>query len=141
MEKYKKDLETRIYLCTFYCVIAVLPNVLLNFFIEYNTFTNFVMVILIASEGVALYHIGKYSIAIKDDNILKRFYIIENDERRIFINNKIGANGLVVVVAILTLVMLVSGYFNQVVFFTLLFVVCLIILVTACFKIYYNKSC
>lgn len=141
MELYRKTLRRRMRLAMLYCLLTLIPNVVLPrvFDLEYRSFT-IIMGALLGVTFVVLAFIAMYGRALKDDETLKRLYIRENDERRRLIKTKMGGTGIWIVLAIVVLAVLVAGYFDRTVFVTLLAVTMLIALVMLALKLYYNRK-
>lgn len=79
---------------------------------------------LILSIGVlSLVDIIKLSLAINDDTKLKILYNKEHDERLKAIRNKAGAPMIIITSVLMVLAAIIAGYFNIVVFYTLVIAV------------------
>lgn len=78
--------------------------------------------------------------AIKDEKELKKLYIKENDERAIMIIQKTGAVGINICIVGLAIATIIAGYFNEIVFFTLLGATLFVSLIKGLFKIYYHRK-
>jgi hypothetical protein len=95
----------------------------------------------LTSIGILLIlDILRYLRAIKDDSKLKELYIKENDERTIMIMQKTGAAGINICILGLGIATVVAGYFNELIFFTLLGATLFVALVKGLFKLYYFKK-
>jgi hypothetical protein len=140
MEKYREILKRRITFGGLYCCLAILPNVLLNFFFCRNPFTNFIMGAMVGSIAIAIVLMTVYGTALKDEAYLKKMYIKENDERRKLIRTKSRNTAITIILLGLLIAMMISGYFSKVVFFTLLGVEVFIAAVALLLKLYYNKK-
>jgi hypothetical protein len=81
-----------------------------------------------------------YSKAIKQPEQLRILYIKENDERRQFINTQIGHYGFHIVFLGLVFATVISGYFNKIVFMTLLCVVAFVGIVKGSLKFYFWRK-
>ncbi len=66
---------------------------------------------------------AKYRRALKDEALLKQLYYKENDERIVYVNQQVGKSAMSINTVILLFAALVAGYFNIVVFVTILVVV------------------
>lgn len=96
--------------------------------------------LLIALQVGAIYFITKYNKALKNKAQLKKLYIEKHDERKELIQYKSSALGISIFIFILLLATIISGFYNLVVFYTLLGV-CLMILITLVFvKLYFLKK-
>ncbi len=148
MEKYKEVVEKRIKLFT--SVIAFITSVF-----AFNGVFHFTPVgkenisdfilgfqfgILILLDMLLIRKLSSYRSALKDNAKLKVLYIKENDERLKMIQEKIGIMGFNVAVIGLILIAITAGYFNEVVFFSLLGAVIFIVTIKACLKLYYYRK-
>ena len=140
MEKYKNTVKTRITIGGLYCCLVMVPNLILNHFLGGDAFTNFIMGALVGIQAIIIGMIIKYSVALRNEETLKKLYIKENDERLKYIRTKVGGSGLKVVLAGLLLAMMVSGYFSKTVFFTLFAVELFVALVMLSLKLYYSNK-
>ncbi|HRX08633.1 MAG TPA: hypothetical protein P5559_05665 [Candidatus Limiplasma sp.] len=80
----------------------------------------------------------RYLAALKNEDKRKALYIYENDERRLLIRSKMGGDAIQLVLMALVVATVVSEFFNQTVFFTLLAVLLFTALVKAVFKAVYT---
>lgn len=87
-----------------------------------------------------VYNMGKISAALKDEEKLKKLYITENDERHQYISAKIGGIGINIVIGCLTLGAVISGYFHEVVFFTLIATMLFAVIVKLVLTLVYSKK-
>ena len=96
--------------------------------------------LLIALQVGAIYFITKYNKALKSNDQLKKLYIELHDERKKLIQYKSSVIGMSIFIFILLLATIISGFYNLIVFYTLLGV-CLMILITLVFvKLYFLKK-
>lgn len=96
--------------------------------------------ILIAFTGGVLTGILRAARAIGSDDILRRLYIAENDERARLIRDKVGGAGLNVILGTLATASVISGFYSEVVFFTLSSVLLFAALVKGVLKVYYTRA-
>ncbi len=94
----------------------------------------------IGLELVVIFWIVRYTRALRDDKLLKKFYIKEKDERLIWIRERSGGISITITLAGLALGTIMAGYFNEVVFFTLLGAFFFVALVGASLKLYYRNK-
>ncbi len=76
--------------------------------------------------------------AMRDEKELKKLYIQENDERTIAIMQKTGAMGMAICTIGLGFATVIAGFFNEIVFFSLLGATVFTALVKGFFKVYYH---
>lgn len=96
--------------------------------------------ILILLNTLLIRNLSSYRSALKDNEKLKVLYIKENDERIKMIQEKIGVIGFNVAIIGLILMAITAGYFNEVVFFSLLGAVIFLVTIKACLKLYYYRK-
>lgn len=147
MEKFKKTLQIRvIFSCIYNAVVFVL---LASGVIHKVTGGNecvsdfiwgFNVGLCVGVQIGMLYYLGKYIAAVKNEEKLKQLYIAENDERSIYIDTRTGGFAINLIILGITLGTVVSGYFSQTVFITLLSVTIFCITVKLILKMYYNKK-
>lgn len=82
----------------------------------------------------------KYARAIKDENRIKVIYIEENDEREKLIKGKIGGAGFDFITGVIMLAIVIAGFFNGIVFLTLLSTLAFMIIVKLLLKSFYNRK-
>lgn len=146
MEKFKNDLKNRIILQSIYVSIVLLLIVFGVFDMVTGSTKNvadfisgFNFGICISVELVAVYYMTKYTKALNNEELLKKLYVEENDERNKMIQTKIGGIAIDIILGGVIIATIVAGYFNEVIFFTLLGVTAFMVLTKLCLKIYYNK--
>ncbi|MGB7605715.1 MAG: hypothetical protein WBL93_09585, partial [Lutisporaceae bacterium] len=96
--------------------------------------------IFIGIQIMMLITIAKYERALKDENKLEKLYIEEHDERRKLIQDKIGGIGFNFAIGAIATATVMSGFFHQLVFLTLLWVLILMVFVKGFLKIYYKNK-
>lgn len=89
---------------------------------------------------IMIVYIAKYRKALKTEEELKKMYIKEHDERTKLITDKIGGVGLNFSLVAITIATIMAGFFNQLVFFTLLAILIFMSLVKGTLKIYYRNK-
>jgi hypothetical protein len=96
---------------------------------------------LILGIGVlSLVDIIKLSLAIKDDTKLKILYNKEHDERLKAIRNKAGAPMIIITSVLMVIAAIIAGYFNIVVFYTLVIAVICQLSISAVVKLVCMKK-
>ena len=128
MEQYRKLLKRRIYLFTALIFLSVflLMGGILGLF-ETNGGGDFVGGLLEGFQSgqitglmaIFVFFIVRYAAVLRDDKKLKEQYKRENDERRKTIKEKSGGNAMLASTIIILFAGIISGYFNQTVFFAL----------------------
>lgn len=96
--------------------------------------------LIVSIFGFSVFNIIKLSLAINDETKLKVLYNKEHDERLKAIRNKAGAPMIVVTSVLMVLAAIVAGYFNIVVFYTLVIAVAAQLSVSAMVKLYCLKT-
>ena len=96
--------------------------------------------LLIALQVGAIYFITKYNKALKNKAQLKKLYIEKHDERKELIQYKSSALGISIFIFILLLATIISGFYNLVVFYTLLGVCLIIFAILVLTKLYFLKN-
>ncbi len=148
MENFKKVLKKRISL---YSIVVLIIFVIGGFdsFIIRNNENNYIInetVIgfqfgLIFGIGIlCLLQIIKLNIIIKDEKKIKILYNKENDERLKLIKSKAGMPMLMITSIIILIAAIISGYFNIIVFYTLVATAMSQLLIGMIVKLYYMKT-
>ena len=96
--------------------------------------------LLIALQVGAIYFITKYNKALKNKAQLKKLYIEKHDERKELIQYKSSALGISIFIFILLLATIISGFYNLVVFYTLLGVCLIMLAILVLTKLYFLKK-
>lgn len=102
--------------------------------------TGFQVGLLAGLLAVALVHIFRLQKAMKDDAALRKLYYSEHDERNCYIQQKVGQTMLAVTPVVLLVAAVIAGYFNAVVFFSLIGATLLQSLVGLGMKFYYYRQ-
>ena len=143
MDKFKKSIQTRLVIMRVYGVtIALLLTISTIFnFTDYETQAlSFILGACVGIMLLVLFYMRRYTLAMKNDETIKQLYIEENDERHKFIITKTGGTAINIVICGLALGAIVSGFFNEVIFFSLLSATLFSALVKGCLKLYYIKN-
>ena len=139
MEKFKKELYNSLIFGGIYCVLIVILNALAIIFDINDEATMFTLGFSVGIGAVIISFMVKYYRALENEELLKKLYIEENDERLKHINTKIGGTGINIFILLLVLAMLISNYFNKTIFFTLLAVTLSVVGIKIILKLYYSK--
>lgn len=143
MEKFKRTIQRRMILMRAYSgVIAIL--ILLGTFFNYpKTETRAISFIYGAGLGtmfLLFFYMRKYTFGLRNEETIKQLYIAENDERHRFILTKTGGTALNIVILGLALGSVIAGFFNEIIFFSLLGATIFSALVKGSLKWYYTKK-
>lgn len=135
MEKYRKHLTIRICVLSFVVLIAVVLAIFDVFFATGEAKTSMVFGFqcgaTLALGMLALLLIIRYKKALGSEEKLQLLFNQENDERMKTIRSKAGMPMLLIISSIMILIAVIIGYFNVVVFYTLI-VVAFCQLIAAC---------
>lgn len=140
MEVFKKKLKNRIIITGIYILAIVAIMIAVAIVGVEDEATSFTLGFGCGIGAVALVLCIRDGAALKNEEKLKRLYIEETDERRQHINAMVGSKGMVIFIAVTALAMLISNYFNQTVFFTLLAALGLMIIIKAALVTYYKRK-
>lgn len=95
--------------------------------------------LLLGIGMVALVHMVKYRKALRDQKELQILYNKEHDERKLLITQKAGMPMMAITSSIMVFAGVISGYFNTVVFNTLIAAAMAQLLVGLSAKLYYSR--
>lgn len=145
MDKFKKRVKRRI--IGLMAILISLIGIYLILFVNKDKISYMPEEIMSFNSGV-LFSIGilllieifKNYRSMKTEKELKKLYIKENDERRIMIMQKTGAIGINICILTFGFATMIAGFFNQIVFFTLLGTTLFTAIVKGMFKVYYYKK-
>lgn len=145
MDKFKIKIHRRIIilitlfiiLISIYLILFLNKDKLLK---STNDIMNFHGGALIGFGILLILDILKNLRAIRDEKELKKLYIKENDELTILIMQKTGAFGINICIVGFAVATIITGYFNELIFFTLLGATLSVSLIKGIFKIYYHKN-
>lgn len=144
MDQFKKNLKSKIIISVggmMSCVtIVLISRNMVAKDIRIDLIFGIQLGIILSFELLFLFKIIKYKKALNDEKILKKLYVKENDERSIFIDKKAATLVLYLSLATLAVVTIVAGFFNSIVFFTLLSVLGFIIITKSILYMYYKKK-
>ena len=150
MENYKNTLKRRMQLSGALCGLVPVGLLLTNLLTrnavspltDYdNGFVHglslgFTIVVL----AITVYRLFTINRALKDEALLKQMYIKETDERRAFIQNKVGGTGMPLAIFLLMFAAVVACYFNIIITYTLVGAVLFLELILVGCKIYYRNK-
>lgn len=144
MENYKKTMRLRMQYLSLVMVIAVITIVLLlsnrsrlpvmsDFILGFQSGIFIGMVVGLVS------FIIKFKASLRNDEELKKQYIKENDEREKLIGYKASVFVIIALLISLAFGTVVSGFFNEIVFFTLLSVLAILIIMAIAALTFYKR--
>lgn len=85
-------------------------------------------------------NVSRYSTALKNDEKLKKLYILETDERERLIYEKSNSSSFRAVIILLGLAAMVASFFSKPIFYTIVAIIMAIAFVQAAFKFYYRRK-
>lgn len=139
MEKYKKKLQAEIFWGKIYCgITAILILSIIITGIGENT--NLLVSFLSGGMGSILYMIRKKSNTLKNEEALKKLYILDTDERIEQIATKASRMGIVFILIELNIAMIISTFFSNIVFYTLMLCEVCILITLFITTTFYNKK-
>lgn len=143
MEEFKRIIQKRNLILKGSILVCIILSIM--FYVipiekTYEIGISFQLGICIGILFLGLLGIYKYSKALKDEQMLKKLYIEEHDERKMMIKQKVGQSSLITIVLSLAIITCVSAYMNMLVTKTLICVIYGILFITLIFKIYYSKK-
>lgn len=143
MDKFKKSVKKRLVIMRVYsAAIAIL--LILSTFFSFTEFeigpVNFALGVCLGAMILVLFGMRKYAMAMRNDESIKRLFIEENDERHKFIIAKTGGHAINIVIFGLLLGAIISGFFNEMIFLSLLGATFFSALVKGCLKWYYVRN-
>ena len=143
MEKFRKKIQRRRIVCLGALLVAAL-------FACYNQFVIRPITVGFSGEVMSCFQIGlitaigflaaiqffRLSQALKDDKKMKQFFNQEHDERMKLIRSKAGMPMMLITSILMIVAAIIAGYFNIVVFYTLLSASMVQLIMGATVKIY-----
>lgn len=85
-------------------------------------------------------NVSRYSTALKNDEKLKKLYILETDERERLIYEKSNSSSFRAVIILLGLAAMAASFFSKPIFYTIVAIIMAIAFVQAAFKFYYRRK-
>lgn len=148
MDNYRLTIKKRLNLCRIIILLAVILISTHQFGLPgrwglspgIDEIINFQMGLLIGFivfPGVLVF---KYRLALGDEKKLRKLHNSENDERKKYIRQKSGASMVMITSGLMILSGIISGYFNQTVFYTLILAAAVQMGITAVVKVYLLKK-
>jgi len=149
MEEYKKTLNKKLTLMTAFTGFSATFIILIGAFVYATANINedtsdiilaFQIGMFIGFQIILILYIAKYKKALKNQDDLRKLYIEEYDERTKLINYKISGGGFLFSIVGVATATIIAGFFNQIVFVTLLAILTFMILVIQSLKVYYKNK-
>lgn len=150
MEKFKTTVKRRIAISSGMALVSLVLGAFSIYsivFVDHSTATlsdgfvaGFQFGLIVSIFGLAIFDIVKLSLAIKDETKLKILYNKEHDERMKTIRSKAGMPLIAITSMLMIIAAIVAGYFNIVVFYTLVIAVAAQLSVSAVVKLYCMKT-
>jgi len=149
MENYKKVTTKKLTLMTAFTAFAAAFIALTGAFVYMGAGINedvsamipgFQLGSFIGFQITMLMYIAKYRKALKTEDELKKLYIEEHDERTTLIKDKICSVGFLFSLVTITTATIITGFFNQIIFFTLFGVLLFMLLVIVFLVVYYRNK-
>ncbi|WP_151736022.1 hypothetical protein [Paenibacillus tengchongensis] len=145
MEKYKVSLRNRTNALSLVAAATLLIYVGLLMFRgglpELPSFIKgFHIGAFIGVEVFVVSYLAKYMRASKSDTELKKLYIKENDERSSQILLSAGSLSMSVILVGLAIAAIVAGFFNSLVFYTLLAALLFILVIFFALMVYFSRK-
>lgn len=147
MDQFKNTLRKRIFGLALYNLVLIMLVVLGLFqpsggeSAEVRAFMSGVNAGLFAvAQVVLITGILWYYTAMKNEEKRKALYIYEHDERRLYIQTKVGGIAVQTILFGLIAATIAAGFYHQTVFFTLLGAVLFCAVVKAVLKVYYSNK-
>lgn len=145
MNTYKEKLRTRTNLVALAAVVTALIYTILTLNSDnLPTLPSFIkgfhIGTFIGLELFAVFYLGKYMRARNNENVMKKMYIEENDERSGLILRNASTLGMSVILICFLVAAIVSGFFSYTVFFTLMGSLLFVLFVFFGLWVYYAKK-
>lgn len=147
MERYKKTLLTRIYSMAFFGLAILVGYVLrtsgilgmqnMDVFSEFHQGFQFGIITLV--EIIFIYLITQYIVTLQKPEELKKLYYRENDERIRTIREKSGGHIIFVCAITILITAIIAGYFNEIIFWTLVACSLFLFITRKVLMIYYSR--
>lgn len=144
MEQYKKTLRLRIRIMGLSYFGFTLFLIYDQFFApvqkEVNIMAEFQKGLLVGLAVVLMFLVSKYQKALRDDAALKKLYLKAKDERKKAIMDASGGYVLPACSVIIMIAGIVGGYYDKVIFYSLIGCGYFLLTIKGILKIYYMKK-
>lgn len=85
-------------------------------------------------------NVCRYSTALKNDEKLKKLYILETDERERLIYEKTNSSSFRAIIILLGFAAMVASFFSKPIFYTIVAIIVAIAFIQVAFKFYYRRK-
>ena len=145
LENYHEVLNKRERLYKSYISLALIFWGIGNFLLKDKARLNdsalgFINGLTLGIEIICVFWVFRIRKALKDDKILRRLYIDENDERKNFIKLRSGSNLIGKITLGIFVISILASYFDMVVFYTLVITGIFLIILSLLLKLYWIKK-
>ncbi len=145
MEKFRAKIRKRVILLSMTVMfLTAIYLILLTGLMDLPPISDFIKGfnggIVAGVEIVLVFFTVKYFVSMKNEVSMKKLYIKENDERTQMIMQKTGEVGMTFFMIISVIATIISGFFNETVFFTLLGATVFSTLIRVACKLYYHTK-
>ena len=145
MEEFQRGIETRIKLyhliSALSFLVIVIPTTLNRQIWGEDDFTHGVQIgVFIGLQLILLLKSKKLRASIKNTQTLKQLYIEMNDERKKMIESKSESMSFTIMAGSIAIATIVSGFYNQTIFLTLIVTLCFILFLKAVLKYLFSKK-
>ena len=145
LENYHEVLNKRERLYKSYISFALIFWGIGNFLLKDQARINdsvlgFINGLTLGIEIICVFSVYRIRKALKDDKILRRLYIDENDERKNFIKLRSGSNLIGKITLGIFVISILASYFDMVVFYTLVITGIFLIILSLLLKLYWIKK-
>lgn len=143
MEKFKKKIRNNIMLGVFFLLLNIVLTFLKKIYfpdVENGLENSFVCGLLGGVTFVLIFDVLKNIALFRNEEKLKKRYIIETDERTVAVEAAAGKAGLKIVLLGLATALIVASFVDKCVATTLLVALVFTVIVIASTKFYYNKK-
>ena len=139
MEKYRIKLRRDLLFSSLYCALLVIALVLTVIYDLDNIAASFALGFGTGISAVVIYYMIRNRNALKNEEKFKKLYIEDHDERQQHINAQVGSIGINLSILASAAGMILSNFFSQTVFFTLLATTLFLVAVKVILGVYYGK--
>jgi len=146
MENFKEKLKKRIRFNTIMIITLVVTALMITLAqklwgkANHEDVVSFITGFFCGFGGIFIYKIISYKKALGNEKILKTIFINETDERVLSIHFKAGLLSFKVSIIVLSIVAMIFGFINIIVFYALFSAVFILIIVQVISKIIYSKK-